>query len=207
MNPISIYDRFLIVDNFYADPDSIRNYAISLQKEDESGGNYAGVMSLNHFLTQEHLDSFQQLFGHAVEPSTQLTGKFRFSKTGDEMKQQIHFDPGKNQVWAGVWYGSKDYPDTIGTSFWKHKRTGLESIPLTQSGIEQYGWKNADDLKVFLETDGIDYSKWDMTFSVPYKYNRLVMFRPWLFHAPGESFGDSIETARLVQTFFFSPKV
>lgn len=205
MNPISIYDRFLIIDNFYTDPDSVRNYAISLQREDSTGGNYSGIMSLDHFLTQEHLDSFAQLFGHQVKPSTQLTGKFRFSKITDHATQNIHFDPGPNQVWAGVWYGSKDHPEVDGTAFWKHKRTGVESIPLTQEGIEQYGWHNTDDLKHFLETDGVDYSKWDKTLAVPYKYNRLVMFRPWMFHSPGPEFGDTIETARLVQTFFFSP--
>ena len=205
MNPISIFDRYIIVDNFYTQPDLVRNHAISLKREDSSNGNYAGIMSDEHFLTPEHMTSFEILFGHNVTPSTQLSGKFRFSKIGDPASQDIHFDPGPNQIWAGVWYGSKEYPDVDGTSFWKHKREGIESIPLTQEGIEQHGWHNIDDLKKFLETDGMDHSKWDKTFVVPYRYNRLVMFRPWMFHAPGPAFGTDIESARLVQTFFFSP--
>lgn len=205
MNPISIYDRYIIVDNFYTEPDLVRNHAIALKREEQSGGNYSGVMSEEHFLTPEHMTAFHQLFGHSVIPSTQLSGKFRFSKLDDSATQDIHFDPGPNQIWAGVWYGSKEHPDVDGTAFWKHKRTELESIPLTQEGIEQYGWRNADDLKVFLDTDGMDHSKWDKTLVVPYKYNRLVMFRPWMFHSPGPAFGTDIESARLVQTFFFSP--
>ena len=205
MKPISIDERFIIIDDFYQDPDAVREYAISLKREETAGGNYSGVMSLEHFLTQEHMDAFAELFGHPVKPSTQLSGKFRFSKLGDHATQDIHFDPGPNQVWAGVWYGSKEHPTVDGTVFWKHKRTGLESIPLTQAGIEQHGWKNTGDLKVFLDTDGVDYSKWDKTFSIPYRYNRVAFFRPWRFHSPGPEFGTDIETARLVQTFFFSP--
>jgi hypothetical protein len=205
MNPISIHDRYFIVDNFYTEPDLLRNHAISLKREEKSNGNYSGVMSESHFLTPEHMTAFCQLFGHSVAPSTQLSGKFRFSKADDQATQDIHFDPGPNQVWAGVWYGSKEHPNVDGTSFWKHKRTGLESIPLTQEGIEQYGWSGADDLKIFLDTDGVDHSKWDKTLIVPYKYNRLVMFRPWMFHSPGPAFGTDIESARLIQTFFFSP--
>jgi hypothetical protein len=205
MEPISIFDRFIIIDNFYTDPDAVRNHALSLPKEDVTGGNYSGIMSLDHFLTPEHLSAFAKVFGHEVSPSTQLAGKFRFSQIGNAATQNIHFDPGLNQVWAGVWYGSKEHPEVDGTAFWKHKRTGLESIPPTQEGIEQYGWNGVDDLKLFLETDGVDYSKWDKTFSVPYKYNRCVFFRPLLFHSPGPEFGTDLESARLVQTFFFSP--
>jgi len=46
---------------------------------------------------------------------------------------------------------------------------------------------------------------WETTFTVPYKYNRLVLFRPWLFHSPGESFGDTLQSSRIVKTLFPGP--
>ena len=97
-------------------------------------GNYAGIMTHNAFLTQEHLDILSKLIGHKVVPSTQFTGKFRFTKTGEVGSQDIHFDPGDNQCcFAGVCYLSPNVPDnTEGTVFWRHKRTGLESIPITK---------------------------------------------------------------------------
>jgi len=201
--PLSIFDRMYIVDNFYTDPDQIRNYVLSSNKNEASDGNYAGVMSVDSFLTQEHLDTISTLIGNKVIPSTSFTGKFRFTKEKDEYQQDIHFDP-YGGSWAGVVYLTPNIEDTDGTIFWKHKKTGLESIPRTLDGINQYGWKDTNDLKTFLTTEGVDHSCWNKTMVVPYKYNRMVIFRPWLFHSPGSSFGDTLENCRLIQTFFWS---
>lgn len=205
MNPISTFDRTIIVDNFYTDPVAVRNFALSQQTEQATNGNYAGVMTDNPFLTKEHLDMLGNLVGHSVKPSTQFTGKFRFTTINDPMpKQDIHFDPGDNNCcWAGVVYLTPNIL-TEGTLFWKHKRTGLEEIPRTLEGIRQYGWNDTNDLKTFLDTDGIDHSLWDRTDTVMYKNNRLVLFRPWRFHSPGNAFGQDKQTSRLVQTFFLS---
>lgn len=198
--PLSTFERVIIVDNFYQNPDAIRNFALQVEKEKQSSGNYAGVMTEQSFLTQEHLDIFSTLAGHKVIPSTSFTGKFRFTKIGDSYKQDIHFDP-EAYAWACVCYLTPtEYPE--GTIFWKHNRTGLESIPRTLEGLQQYGWSGPDDLKEFLETEGVNHSLWTKTMVVPYRYNRLVMFRPWRFHSPGPAFGTDFETARLIQTFF-----
>ena len=202
MYPLNTFDTYFIIDNFYKDPDSIRKFAIEDDKEETTGGNYAGIMTDKSFLTQEHLDTIGMLVGHRVKASTQFTGKFRFTKEGEVGKQDIHFDPGDNNcAWAGVCYLTPNVPDmTEGTLFWRHKRTGLEAIPREEEGIRQFG-----NLKKFLDTEGVDYSRWDKIMVVPYKYNRLVLFRPWLFHSPGPGFGDDIYNSRLIQTFFFSP--
>lgn len=203
---LSIFERMYIVDDFYKNPDMIRNYALSLQKNETSQGNYAGVMTKDVFLTQDHLDIISQLVGQQVKPSTSFTGKFRFTKENDTYKQEIHFDPGDNNcAWAGIVYLTPNIENTDGTIFWKHKRTGLESIPRTLKGIQQYGWNDEKDLKIFLDTDGTDHDCWNKTLTVPYKYNRLVLFRPWMFHSPGNAFGDTFENSRLIQTFFWSP--
>lgn len=199
--PLSTFDAYYIIDNFYVDPDSIRNYAMSQPREEITHGNYAGIMTNNTFLTQEHLDTIGKLVGHKVFPSTQFTGKFRFTKDGEFGSQDIHFDPGDNNcAWAGVIYLTPNIDYIDGTIFWKHKRTGLEAIPRTMEGIKPFG-----DLKEFLDTEGVDYTLWDKVMTIPYKYNRLVLFRPWLFHSPGPGFGNSIDNSRLIQTFFLSP--
>ena len=197
-------NRIYIVDNFYPDPDGVIDLMYQQDREQESGGNYAGVMSNAAFLTPEHSQVISSLVGEPVKPGTQLCGKIRWSKEDDPYKQDIHFDVGDHLLWAGVVYLSKEHPEGIdGTVFWKHKETGLEEIPMTQEGIEQYGWKNTDDLKTFLDTDGMDHSKWTRTMSVPYRYNRLVLFRPWMFHSPGPAFGKDLKSARIVQTMFW----
>lgn len=199
--PLSIFDAFHIVDNFYKEPDQIRELAKSWNKEESTRGNYAGIMTDNAFLTQEHLDILSNLIGNKVVPSTPFTGKFRFTKKGEVGSQDIHFDPGDNQCcFAGVCYLSPNVPDnTEGTVFWRHRRTGLEGIPRTQEGLDEHQF---GDLKKFLDTEGVDYSKWDRVLTIPFKYNRIVLFRPWLFHSPGIAFGDNLDNCRLIQTFF-----
>lgn len=199
--PLSIFDTYFIVDNFYTNPDDIRNYAINETKEDMSAGNYAGIMTHSNFLTQEHLDTFNTLIGFKVKPSTKLSGKFRFTKHDDIPIQDIHFDhAGNDCAWAGVCYLTPGVPDmTDGTIFWRHKRTGLESIPRDREGIKKFG-----DPVQFLNIEGMNHSLWDRIMSIPFKYNRLILFRPWMFHSPGSAFGDSIYNCRLIQTFFLS---
>ena len=204
-----MFNQVIVVDDFYPNPNEILMIANAFETEEESGGNYSGIMTKMPFFQPEHQKIFHKLTGDVLFPATQLNGKFRFSLASETSKQDIHFDPGLNCAWAGIVYlqNTEKLPDgdnEYGTHFWKHKRTDLSSIPLTQEGIELYGWKNVDDLKVFLETDGLDRSLWEETLYVPYKFNRLVLFRPWMFHSPGKNFGDTKENCRVLQTFFLS---
>lgn len=199
-------EQVTVIDNFYPDPDIIYDHIYSMKTEEKSVGNYSGIMTEEPFFTQDHKDIFRYITGEYLVPSTRLTGKIRFSLESDKGKQHIHFDPGNKSVWAAVCYLQKPehYPvdNNYGTVMWKHKRTGLTSIPLDQEGIEKYGWENTQDLKEFLDTEGLDESLWEKTLEIPYKYNRLVLFRPWMFHSPGRNFGDKKENCRVLQTFF-----
>ena len=196
-------DRFYIVDDFYGNPDKLVDAAFDAVEAVDSVGNYAGRMTDVAFMAPQIQDYLKQLLMEpSVESSTKLNGRIRFTQQGDSFKQHIHFDAGIHHRWSGVVYLSKEHPEVDGTCFWKHKRTGLEQVPLTHEGLEEQGWHTAKDLQKFLETEGVDESKWTKTMVVPYRYNRLVLFRPWVFHSPGPSFGDSLQSSRLVQTIF-----
>jgi hypothetical protein len=51
----------------------------------------------------------------------------------------------------------------------------------------------------------VDETLWHQTQSIPPEFNRLVVFRPWLWHSIGGAFGDSDLDCRLTQLFFFEP--
>ncbi len=197
-------NRYMIVDDFYSNPDELVRVALkSLKPEDSPSGNYAGVMTTDYFLGAESREVFQKLtLEPTVNSSTNANGRLRFTKENDTFKFHIHYDVDVNTKWAGVVYLSKNHPKTDGTNFWRHLRTGLEVAPNTPEGFAKYGWNNFNDLKAFLEKEGLDESLWEKTLSIPYKYNRLVLFRPWLLHSPGPAFGDTLESSRIVQTLF-----
>ncbi|MDO9317512.1 MAG: DUF6445 family protein [Gammaproteobacteria bacterium] len=167
-------NRYIIVDDFYSNPDELVRVALkSLKVEDSPSGNYAGVMTTDYFLGAESREVFQKLtLEPTVNSSTNANGRLRFTKENDSFKFHIHYDVDVDTKWAGVVYLSKNHPKTDGTNFWRHSRTGLEVAPNTPEGFAKYGWKNFHDLKAFLEKEGLDESLWEKTLSIPYKYNR-----------------------------------
>lgn len=196
-------NRYYIIDDFYNDPDELVPVAIESAKDVGARGNFAGLMTNQSFLSIHQQEMFQKLLLEPViDSSTPLNGKVRFTKKGDPYRQNIHFDGGFDTKWSGVVYLSKDHPTTDGTIFWKHKRTGLEEIPRTEAGLIAADLYSSEQIKNLLVHEGVNTHYWEKTFAVPYKYNRLVLFRPWLFHSPGDAWGDTLETSRMVQTLF-----
>ncbi len=195
-------NRFYVVDNFYDNPDELVRVALA-GVDDNSRGNYAGLMTGDSFLSEHQRTFFMGLLQEpSINSATHLNGKLRFTLPSDSFSQHIHVDAGIDTRWAGVVYLSKEHPKVDGTVFWKHKKRGLEEMPRTREGLAAQGWHTGDDIKHFLETDGVDESLWEKTFVVPFKYNRLIIFRPWIFHSPGAAFGDSLKSSRIVQTLF-----
>lgn len=127
---------------------------------------------------------------------------FRLTKEGEYGTQDIHFDPNPGLVWAGVIYLTPTLHPTGGTKFWKHKQTGWEFAP-TQQEAAQHGIQSHEDMVNFFNVEGKDRSKWIETDNVAFKFNRLVMFNPFMFHSNGDWFGTTNQNARLVQLLFF----
>jgi hypothetical protein len=38
------------------------------------------------------------------------------------------------------------------------------------------------------------------------RFNRLIVYRPWVWHSAGESFGSSLEDGRLIQLVAFQSR-
>jgi len=174
--------ELLIVDNFYSDPDAVRNYALA--QPFDFTGNYPGVRT-NPYLPDDVKGAIQYWM-NSVGTITNwfeehgYTGAFQLATAQD--RTWIHSDH-YNQ-WAGVCYLTPDAPHTGGTGLYRHKATGE--------------YRHAESYH-----EGYDYTKWDLFDRIGNKYNRLILYRGDLFHASLDYFGDSKENGRLFQTFFF----
>ena len=206
--------KLIIYDDFYSDPITMRNFALDFEYDEidpNNPPNYCGANSKLSNYTPDLNAFFCWLTGEKVkkaEPS--CTGNFRLQKLGDTCRQKIHVDlPNFNCSWAAVCYLSlpEHYGNTKATYFWKHKRLDNEEFPMNTEGAAKLGFNCPADLRDFMFTDGMDESLWEMTMAIPQKFNRLVLFRPNLWHSPGELFGTSKEDCRLIQTFFLEPDV
>lgn len=175
--------ELLIIDNFYENPDSVRNYALS--QDFSVKGNYPGSRTKPYLPDDvksciEYWMAFAGPVTHWFEDQG-YTGAFQLATAQD--RTWIHAD--HHNVWAGVCYLTPDAPFTGGTALYRHKETG------------EFRRTNKDH-------DGYDYTKWDQFDRIGNKYNRLIIYRGDLFHASLDYFGNSKETGRLFQTFFFN---
>lgn len=206
--------KLIIYDDFYSDPMQMRQFALDFEYDEidpNNPPNYCGVNSKIPVMSDEMVEFFSWITGEKVkvaQPS--CTGNFRMQKLGDTCRQHIHVDlPNFNCSWAGVCYLSlpEHFGNTKATYFWKHKRLNNEEFPMNTEGAADLGFYGPNDLRDFMYTDGVDESKWEQTLAIPQKFNRLVLFRPNMWHSPGELFGDNKENCRLIQTFFLEPDV
>lgn len=176
--------NLIIIDNFYSNPDSVREYALS--QPFDVKGNYPGNRT-KPYLTQDIKDAIQ----HWLEPVGGVTnwheeygytGAFQLTTSID--RTWIHAD--HFNTWAGVCYLTPNAPHTGGTGLFRHKETGDHCKDPTS-----------------IMHDGTDYTKWDLFDVVGNKYNRLVLYRGNMYHASLDYFGNSPQNGRLFQTFFF----
>ena len=197
-------NRFIIIDDFYTDPKGLVTHALNTKLSHQGQGNYAGRMTTQSFLSEQHRTLFEQLtLEKPINSATDGNGRIRFSLPSDAVKHDIHFDA-IGVSWSGIIYLSEQHPEVDGTIFWKHRNTNLEEIPHDLDKLQKHGLGTPQAIEALLNTDGVDKSKWEKVFTVPYRFNRLVLFRPWLFHSPGPAFGDKLENSRIVQTLFLT---
>tara|TARA_Y100000022_G_scaffold108619_1_gene93801 strand:- start:3712 stop:4329 length:618 start_codon:yes stop_codon:yes gene_type:complete len=198
--------NLIVVDNFYKDPDAVRDYALSVEYQEDKVRNWPGRDSEHEHGKEELTKVCSDIVG--MELTTKSCNKcsyFRRTKIGQHGTQDVHFDPNPGLVWAGVIYLTPTFHPTGGTKFWKHKRTGWEFAP-GMVEAEQHGIQTHNDMVDFFNTEGKDRSKWIETDNIAFKYNRLVMFNPFMWHSNGEWFGTDDQSARLVQLLFFHGK-
>lgn len=199
--------NIIVIDDFYSNPDEVRNFALRQEyPEPEGEYTYPGKNSDTAYYNEEINETFEKIVNHKLHPADK-NGYFRLSLEKDTHKQDIHVDPAWE--WGAVIYLSdpKDCVDEGGTSFWRHNTLRMEMCPKTDEEARFYGfpsYKEAWWTTVY--GDGQDRSKWTRYFLCPMRYNRMVLFRTYLWHSHNYNFGTNLENGRLVQLFFFQEK-
>jgi len=196
--------QIIIIDNFFKDPDAVRAAAIQSGFKMLPGGTYPGKMT-GAFLSPEIDNAFSSIVGAQTWPRPESWyGQFRLSLASDPFEQWIHFD---FCPWSAIAYMNPTYPAGYGTAFWQHKATGWTEYPETREIMLQGGYVDYSDVRERLVLkDGLDETKWNQMQFVEGVYNRIIIFRPTMFHShmPKGNFGVNEQDGRLVQLFFFN---
>ena len=195
---------FIMIDDFFADPHVARRQALALRYDPAfKDGNYPGLVSDAPLPVPGLDEHVSRLIGRAVRPAPgTLHGHCRLTLRSDRGASGVHVDPA---FYSGILYLSLPEHCRGGTDFFRHRRTGLDRVPADASGIVGSGYGDVNDLiEDVVNTDTLKPAKWEKTFTAPMRFNRLILFSPWMFHNSGPGFGDGPENGRLVQLMFFA---
>ena len=181
--------KVVIVDDFYQDPASVRDFALS--QEFNVTGNFPSART-ESFSTDSAKETIQRLVknhgGEITYWPEDYNGSYQYTTQYD--RSWIHADA--ETTWAGLVYLTPNAPLSAGTGIFRHKETGLTEAPEDSEVLDN------------IYKDSQDYTKWEMTDRIANVYNRLVMYRGYQFHQSLDYFGTDKFNGRLFQTFFFS---
>jgi FkbM family methyltransferase len=190
--------QVLVFDNFYDDPDSVRDYALKLNYQPPDNHGAVGFRSEEgRKIFKGTKEFFEKVLDCHISDGNS-DGGWNYSTNGcfqwcDKSTPLVyHAD---SQEYAGIIYLTPDAPPNTGTSFYRHKKYK------SMNGWEIF--KNKDWYEGTIKEYHTDPEPWEMVDSIGNVYNRLVIFKSTNIHAVTEYFGENINDSRLFQLFFF----
>ena len=190
--------EFLVVDNFYENPDEVREYALSLEYQDNIKY-HKGKRTKDRVFFDGVKEFFEKCLDKKITSWEEqpANGVFQYCVAEDPLV--IHTD---SQKYAAAIYLTPDAPSESGTNFYRHKKINMVKAPtqddciLRDRTIEELYWE-------MFKGNFYDFTPWEKIDSVANVYNRMVVWNAQLVHAAGQYFGDTKENSRLFHLYFF----
>ena len=192
----------MIVDDFIGNAEGLRKRALELDYPPQQG-QFPGRNSQQKLEIPQLSDAVSHLVGERVVPAPppQSHAKCRLTLGSDQGLGRVHIDV---SYWSGILYLSRPEDCQGGTEFFRHRRTGSDRFPLTNDQLREAGFSSFEEAhQVMIDKEGTQADAWEPIMTVPMRFNRLVLLRPWLWHTAGPGFGDRPENGRLVYLMFF----
>ena len=193
----------IVVDDFLTTVDAVREAALKLTYPDLQGA-FPGRNSLERIEMGGLAAHVSQITGERLQPLSPQGShaKCRITLASDVGRGKVHVDPG---YWSGILYLSRPEDCHGGTDFFRHRRTNTDRRPMTPQEVAAMGYASYEEShQDIIERDGLDDSAWERSMTVPMRFNRLLLLRPWLWHTAGPGFGDGLDNGRLVYLMFFA---
>lgn len=176
---------YIVVDNFYTNPDKVREFALTQQFQ-ENIKYYKGKRTAA-FRFQGLKERFEQILNHTIINWEVYGTNCCFQYCVKDDKTVYHID---QQQYAGVLFLTPDAPVTAGTQILRSNATKKTTVTNEESAVV---FKNGY----------YDSSAFELVDTIGNVYNRLVIFNSRMIHAAPTYFGDSLQNSRLFQLFFF----
>ena len=200
-----------ILDNFYENPDLVRQFALSLDYTDDGSGDWPGKRSLPlHEVNRSFFTTFcNKLFNlfydldyqginYSVNTTFQSITNYSENPISELNTGWTHADV--SCLLAGVIYLNPNPEKNSGTNI--YSRIDGENTDLIQSEknklyLEKEPVTESEYAKQILENN----NKFEETISIKNVYNRMILFEGGVFHGVPSYYSSSSEP-RLTQVFF-----
>lgn len=198
---------YLVVDNFYQDPDKIRSQALGAQFS-KKHPKYPGMDSDVTFSYEEAIKKIHDYLQYETTPA-KFSGFFRLSLENKNYTEGhgVHVD---NYDIAVIIYLTK-VSKTPGTQFVRHKPSGLTDFyHIKKSPHLNANWQQIESAeiikKIVNDMEKNDQNLWEKYDEVEYCFNRALIMRGNMFHRLAEGFGSNLSNGRLTHNFFLNLK-
>jgi hypothetical protein len=181
---------YIVVDNFYSNPDEVREFALSCNFE-ANIAYHKGKRTASCYRFNGIKERFESLIGKKIinwEINKYPNGCFQTCIAGDQLVYHYDF-----QDYAGIIFLTPDAPVETGTSLFRSKITKTKKINMN----------NGDEIGVIFKNGFLDATQFELIDEIGNVYNRLLLFDAKNIHSASEYFGCNLENGRLFQMFFF----
>jgi hypothetical protein len=198
-------DAVYVVDGFLRDPHALRRLGLEADYVTmPTTQTYAGRNSRDPYPVAGMDAAIARITGQSVValdlPASHA--RFRLCLAGETGSGGVHVD---NCHWTGVLYMTLDEHAQGGTDFFRHRQTDTLRAPVYPEDWAAWGGRDVDRMwKEVVVPQTNDPARWDLVRHVGMKFNRLVLFRPWLWHNATPGFGDEAQNGRLIYTVFYN---
>ncbi len=179
--------RLYVIDNFYTNPDQVREYALNSVEYVADLRYYKGLRSTLAYRPPGVKESFESIIGQPITTWEEYGYNGCFQICTAEDPQVYHND---TQRWAAMIYLSPDAPAESGTRLHRSKITGARHV-------RDVSFENT------FAGGFYDSTKFDVVDHAGNIYNRLVIMDAECIHSAGPYFGYNKPTGRLTHLFFF----
>lgn len=201
--------QIIVCEGFYSDPQQMKSLFSTLDYSKNDNFIQGQICPMNF----TNNDMLQQMSYYVNAPEGALefvegSGSFVINQATDLPLQTICTNfPDLMTQWIGiVCLSETEEPHYL--KFYKNKKTGWSQIPNSPEELQKENIGSFQDFQNFIQSENEDYeNKWTETTRIELSFNKLILFRPGMFHSYSDVYGETKETGRLLQFFFLKPKV
>lgn len=195
-----------IIENFYENPDAIREFALKQTytfchernnvKYVYPGSRTKDIFDLDPALQAEICKKLVSVFHNSEYDSMRWGISTNFQSVTEEYKEGvIHTD--HNTIFAGVLYLTPDAPLNAGTSLYRKGPTFDEAKYKAALALNDKEFREG---KIVMNTE--HHSMFEEIVRVNNVYNTLIIYEGRHYHSANDFFGKTLEDSRLSQVFF-----